>query len=285
MSGANPPKRRALGRGLDALLPKGLRQKALLEIEVDQIRPNPLQPRIRFEARKLEELAASVKENGMLQPLVVRKVGEGFEIIAGERRWRAALKADLARVPAIVQDVSEQELLQLALVENLQRDDLGAIEEARAYQLLRDHFHLTQEEIARRVGRSRAAVANTLRLLQLPDLIQGMVTNGELSMGHARALLPLPRGRQVKLARQIVAEGWSVRQAEEAAQEPAASDTSPPRRRMRQLDPNLRAAQQRLEQRWRTRVLIRPRQSGGGRIVLECASDEELQRLFDDLLA
>ena len=197
-----PMKRQALGRGLDALLPKApipskvASESALMELDVDQVRPNALQPRLGFEPDKLEELAASIKENGVIQPIVVRRKKGGYEIIAGERRWRATQKAELAKIPAIVQDVSDEKMLEMALVENLQRDELSPIEEAHAYQLLIEQFGLTQERVARRVGRSRTAVTNTLRLLQLPSSIQKEVIRGELSMGHARSLIPLSKKEQ-----------------------------------------------------------------------------------------
>ncbi len=164
-------KRQALGKGLDALLPKSKPvPSALIALELDQIRRNPYQPRIHFESDKLQELAASIRENGVLQPVIVRQVDDGYELVAGERRWRAAQLAGLARIPAIVQEVSDEKLLERALVENIQRDDLNAIEEATAYQLLIEQFKLTQEELAQRVGKSRTAITNTLRLLRLPPL-------------------------------------------------------------------------------------------------------------------
>ena len=163
-------KRQALGKGLDVLLPPTpLSPTALIELDLDRIQPNPLQPRLRFEPGKLEELAASIKENGVLQPIVVRKSGGGYEIVVGERRWRAAQNIGLERIPAIVQHVSDEKMLELALVENIQRDELSPIEEGQAYQLLAEQFALTHDEIARRVGRSRAAVTNSLRLLRLPS--------------------------------------------------------------------------------------------------------------------
>ena len=274
--------RQALGKGLDALLPRGRSVGAsLLEVDVELIRPNALQPRALFDPEQLEELADSIRINGLLQPIVLRQKGAAtYEIIAGERRWRAAQKAGLQKVPALIHNVSDQKMLELALVENIQRADLSAIEEAHAYQLLLDQFDLTQEQVAERVGRSRAAVANTLRLLRLPSSLQKEVISGNLSMGHARALIPLPPKAQQQLARLILQQGLSVRQTEHRARtllEPAGP------RVVSRPDPNLRAAAERLEVRWKTRVEIRQRGSRG-QILLHFASQEELDRIFDGLL-
>lgn len=271
-------KRNALGKGLDALLPKASKGSALVELELQDIQPNPLQPRIRFEPEKLEQLAASLSESGVLQPIVVRRNPQGFEIVAGERRWRAAQKAGLQRIPAIIQDVSDEKMVELALVENIQRDELSPIEEGHAYRLMTEQFGLTQEEVARRVGRSRTAVTNTLRLLRLPKEIQGLVIEGSLSMGHARALLPLGRKDQLALARQIRRHDLSVRAVEKRAQ----SLLKPSPSAGAGKDPNVRAAEQRLEEVWKTRVEI-SRRGPGGRLIFHFHSEEELQRLFEEL--
>jgi ParB family chromosome partitioning protein len=273
-------KRQALGKGLDVLLPQSpARATALVELDLDQISPNPLQPRLHFEPGKLEELAASIKENGVLQPIVVRGSGGGYEIVVGERRWRAAQQVGLERIPAIVQHVSDEKMLELALVENIQRDELSPIEEGQAYQLLADQFALTHEEIAQRVGRSRTAVTNSLRLLRLPSFIQEKVMNEEMSMGHARALIPLSGKDQLHLAEQIVARGLSVRETEKRAKlylDPPKPRTPAPK------DPNIRAAEQKLEERWKTRVEIR-RRGRQGQIVLHFHSPDDLERLYQDL--
>jgi len=274
-------KRQALGKGLDALLPKSKPvPSALIELALDQIRRNPYQPRVHFESDKLQELAASIRENGVLQPVIVRRVDDGYELIAGERRWRAAQLAGLARIPAIVQEVSDEKLLERALVENIQRDDLNAIEEATAYQLLIDQFKLTQEEVAQRVGKSRTAVTNTLRLLRLPPPVQQGLLAGEVSMGHARALLPLPKTQQLALSRDIVKRGLSVRQVEQMVQRllnpPAAPKPAGP-------DSNTRSAAHKLEQRWKTRVDIM-RNGAAGRIVFHFSSEDELDRLYGELM-
>ena len=272
-------KRQALGKGLDVLLPPTpVSSTALIELDLDRIQPNPLQPRLRFEPGKLEKLAASIKENGVLQPIVVRKSGGGYEIVVGERRWRAAQKIGLDRIPAIVQHVSDEKMLELALVENIQRDELSPIEEGQAYQLLAEQLALTHDEIASRVGRSRTAVTNSLRLLRLPSSIQEAVMNDELSMGHARALIPLPTKEQLLLAQQIVTRGLSVRQAERRAQR----YLSPPQSRTPIKDVNIRAAEQKLEERWKTRVEIRCR-GQRGQVVLHFHSPDDLERLYQGL--
>ena len=272
-------KRQALGKGLDVLLPQSpVPAAALTELDLDQIQPNPLQPRMRFEPGKLQELAASIKENGVLQPIVVRASGGGYEIVVGERRWRAAQQAGLERIPAIVQHVSDEKMLELALVENIQRDELSPIEESQAYQLLAEQFALTHEEIAKRVGRSRTAITNSLRLLRLPRLIQEKVMNEEISMGHARALIPLFRKDQLHLAEQIVARGLSVRETERRAR----LCLDPPKPRTTTIDPNIQAAEQKLEERWKTRVEIK-RRGKRGKIILHFQSPDDLERLYQDL--
>lgn len=273
-------KRKALGRGLDALLPQSGMTSFSAQLDVDRIQPNHLQPRLRFPSDRLDELAASVKEKGVLQPIVVRPTENGYEIVAGERRWRACQQAAIPQIPAIIQDVSDRELLELALVENIQRDDLSPIEEARAYQLMSEQFGLTQEEIAQRVGRSRSAVANTLRLLQLPKQIQASVVNGDLTMGHARALLPLTPVQQLQLAGLIIRTGLSVRAAERRVRRLLRSQTETQKRLK---DPNLRAAEERLERHWRTRVEIRQR-GRAGQIVLHFSGPDERDRLYEALI-
>lgn len=273
-------KRQALGKGLDALLPKAKAGPSLVEIELDQIHPNAYQPRVQFDSATLDELAASIREHGVLQPIVVRRAGKGYELVAGERRWRAAQKAGLARIPALIQQVSDEKMLERALVENIQRADLNAIEEANAYQLLVDGFHLTQEEVATRVGKSRTAVTNTLRLLKLPTAVQQAVLNAEISMGHARALLSLPKQAQLAVLKDIIKKGLSVRQVEQLANR-LLSPPDPPRPRT--VDPNTAAAAHRLEQQWKTRVDIL-RSGEAGRIVFHFYSEEELERLYSGLL-
>ena len=271
--------RQALGRGLDALLPRSASVSPLVELDLEQIHPNPFQPRLRLDSATLDELADSIAQNGLLQPIIVRSRAEGYEIIAGERRWRAAQKAGLQRIPSIVQDISNQKMVEMALVENIQRADLTAIEEAQAYSVLIEEFGLTQEEVARQVGKSRTAVTNTLRLLQLPRSLQQALLAGEISMGHARALLPLPHAQQLELAGQVASKGLSVREVEHRVQKSVAA----PRATGSHKDPHLEAAEQRLEQRWKTKVEIRRRRSRG-QIVFHFHSEDELDRLYSELV-
>jgi ParB family chromosome partitioning protein len=220
-------RRGGLGKGLGALIPTGPGAEAeggLREIDTASIRPNPYQPRERFDEELLNELTESIREVGILQPVLVRPVGGEFELIAGERRWRAARRLGIGRMPALVRESDDVATLEQALVENVHRADLNALEEAAAYQQLIEDFSLTHEAVATRVGRSRTAVTNTLRLLQLPPSVQRQVRDGALSMGHARALLGTPdRGLQERLATQAVKEGWSVRAIEQAVRAPAPS--------------------------------------------------------------
>lgn len=212
-------RRSGLGKGLSALIPSDVGQQrvsALLEVAIGSIRPNPLQPREHFDEETMSSLAASIKELGVLQPVLVRPVGDEYELVAGERRWRAARRAGLQTIPVIVEDVDELQSLEHALVENLHRQDLNAIEEASAYQQLIEEFEYTHEEVAVRVGKSRAAVSNMLRLLQLPSSVQRLVAEGQISAGHARALLGTPdRGFQERLAKEAVERGLTVRAVEE----------------------------------------------------------------------
>lgn len=222
-------RRGGLGKGLGALIPTGTGESSggLREVEVSAIRPNQYQPRERFDEELLQALTESIREVGILQPILVRPVGDEFELIAGERRWRAARRLGLARIPALVRESSDAAALEEALVENVHRSDLNVLEEAAAYQQLIEDFSLTHDEVATRVGKSRASISNTLRLLQLPPTVQKLVRDGGLSMGHARALLGTPdRALQERLAQSIVSEGWSVRAVEEAVKGPVATSKS-----------------------------------------------------------
>ncbi len=277
-------KRNVLGKRLDVLLPEAVLETGLLQIDIDLIKPNSLQPRMHVAPESLQQLANSISENGVLQPVIVRsrKGGHQFELVAGERRWRAAQRAGLMSVPAIIQDFSDEKMLELALVENIQRDDLTAIEEAHAYQVLVEKFHLSQDEVARRVGKSRSAVANILRLLNLSQDVQQMLLEGSLSMGHARALLPLPEKAQRRLARKVIGRDQSVRQTERAVKHflnPKPNKVDP------STDPNLLAAQQRLEERFHTKVEIQMNGGAAGRLILHFHNSEELERLYEALIA
>ncbi len=285
--------RRGLGRGLDALLPAGADEQPppgrAQEIDIDLIAPNPEQPRTNFPPEQLRELAESIREHGVLQPLVVSLDEEGgYRLIAGERRLQAARLADLPSVPVVVREVDGSELLELALVENIQRADLNPIEEALAYRRLLTEYGLTQEEVAKRVGRSRAAVANATRLLQLESDIRRSLVAGEIREGHARALLSLPEGPvRLEVWRETVRRGLSVRETEAAvrralsprASRATAPEPSPARAApLRDLETNLRRA-------LGTRVTIASHRSGGARIVVDTYSDEELESVATKLLS
>ena len=208
--------RKALGKGLRALIPVvEEKREGILEIPVEEIKPNRYQPRKMFTDAKLDELVSSIKEKGIIQPIIVQKTGSGYELIAGERRWRAAQKAGMEKIPVIVKEVTGEGSLELALIENIQRENLNPMEEARAYQRLADEFHLIQEEIAKKVGKDRSSVANYLRLLKLPQEIQDSIANEELTMGHARALLSLDSAKeQIFLKERIIKRNMSVREIE-----------------------------------------------------------------------
>jgi len=266
--------KRGLGRGLGALLSSTPAQgETLLEVPIDAVAPNPNQPRKSFDSSGLSELTASIRNSGVIQPVVVRRRGHGYQLIAGERRWRAAKLAGLDRIPAVLREATDGESLELALIENLLREDLNPMDEAEAYQKLLAEFEWTQEELAQRVGRDRSSIANCLRLLKLPDPIQSDLRAGRLTMGHARALLSLTsRADQLKLREEILAHSWSVRATEEGVQKRAASRA--PRRRSAEL-----AA---LEDALRLRLMTKVRIVGNdrrGRIEVAYASTDELDRL------
>lgn len=297
--------RRALGQGLSALIreqkptattppievgsgaaagvaPAPAREPGLCEIEVDLIDPNPFQPRTRFDETRIEELAASLRAAGVLQPLLLRPVGLRYQVVAGERRWRAAQRAGMAKVPAIIRHVHDQEALELTLIENLQREDLNPLEEAQAYERLTHEFGLTQEEVADRTGKDRATVANTIRLLKLPKPVQDLVSDGKITAGHARALLAIGDARkQFLLARRIAAQGLSVRQVERLTQ------SKPSAKRKAEAtpqDPNVRAAIANLESFLHTRVHITHVVGGVGLLKIEYYTDEQLMLLYDRIL-
>lgn len=269
----------ALGRGLDALLnAPGPEPRRVLEVEVHRIQPNPRQPRARFDEKTLADLALSIRSNGVLQPILVRPSDGKYEIIAGERRWRAAQKAGLQRVPVLIREAADAQILELALVENIQREDLNPVDEARAYQMLVEDLDLSQEEVARRVGKERATVANTLRLLHLPQLALRALEAGEITTGHAKAILSHKRREdQEDLLAAILKRGLSVREAE-AYRRPAGN--SP--RKARATDPDTDAAAERLALELGLPVEIR-RKGHGGEVAVRFRSEEELQRVFERL--
>jgi ParB family chromosome partitioning protein len=269
--------RHGLGRGLGALLSPSTDKASAVELPIDSISPNPHQPRKDFDDKALHDLATSLGQSGLLQPIVVRRLGDGYQIIVGERRWRAAKMAGLERMPAIVRDVTDAESLELALVENLLREDLNPMEEAEAYQRLLAEFGWTQEELAQRVGKDRSSIANCLRLLKLPEVIQSDLRSGRLTMGHARALLPLPTAEeQLELREEILAHSWSVRATEADVQRKRPKQARRPGRR----SPELAA----LEDALRSAVAARVRIIGNeraGRIEIAYSSREELDRLAE----
>jgi ParB family chromosome partitioning protein len=283
--------RRALGRGLSALLSDKpvTASEEFTEIDIDLIEPNHLQPRTRFDEAQLEELAQSIKLNGVVQPILARKIeGERYQIVAGERRWRAAQRAGIKRIPAVVREIPDEKMLELALIENIQRQELNAIEEAYAYKRLIETLELTQEAVAQRVGRDRTFITNYLRLLRLPEDIQRLVEDNKISMGHARALLGVDNAEiQRKIANNTVSQGLSVREVEKAVKrviegtraEEAVQQTS------RQNDANIRTAEDRLRRRLGTQVRVTPNTKGkGGKIELHYYNDDDLNRLYDLLI-
>lgn len=282
--------RKALGRGLSALL--GDRElpdkEELIEIDIDLIDPNSQQPRMRFGQKELEELAQSVKENGIVQPVVVRKNGDRYQLVAGERRWRAAQIAGLSKIPAIVKDVSEEKLLELALVENIQRQELNPIEEAKAYKRLIEKFGLTQETIAKRVGKDRTVIATHLRLLKLPEGIQTLIEEGKITVGHAKMLLTV-EGEDLRweIARKIVDQKLSVREVEKLVKRinERALKASENEEEAVRKDANIAAAETKLKRHLGTNVRIIPNRKGeGGRIEIEYYSLSELNAIYRRLL-
>lgn len=286
-------KRKALGRGLSALIPDvpgpepatgGAATDAggAAEVPTLSLEPNPFQPRLTMDPARLAELTASIQESGIVQPILVRRHGERFQIIAGERRWRAAQAAGLATVPVTVREVADAQLLELAIVENVQRQELTPLEEAQAFQRLQDEFQLTQEEIARKVGRERSTIANTLRLLRLPRELRDIVSEGRLDAGHARALLALDRQEdQLELGREAARKGLSVREVERrvaAMRSPQTSEKAGKRK-----DANTRAAEERLRAALGSRVEI-ARRGRGGQIRVLFESEAELSRIYEILV-
>jgi ParB family chromosome partitioning protein len=281
--------RQSLGRGLSALLGEDKSTPATTEAEIgiDLIEPNPQQPRTRFADSDLEELAQSIRANGVVQPIVVRQKGARYEIVAGERRWRASQKAGLRRIPAVVKDVSDDKLLELALVENIQRQELNPIEEAKAYRKLIDNIGLTQDLVAERVGKSRTIVTTAMRLLKLPDEIQRNLEDGKLSAGHGRALLMTDDPKiQFALAKTAIDKGWSVRETEEAVKRGVVPSLKSANKRVtRIVDPNVKVAETKLMRRLNTNVKILPDKKGtGGKIEIEYYSTDDLDRIYDVIL-
>jgi ParB family chromosome partitioning protein len=275
-------KRPALGRGLSALIPDAplapQSAERALDVDIDRLRPNRYQPRTTMDDAKIEELARSIRSNGVIQPIVVRKADDGYEIIAGERRWRASQRAGLLKVPVVVREFPEEKLLAVALIENIQREDLNPIEEALAYRRLADEYHLTQDAIADAVGKDRSSVANYVRLLKLPQEVRGNIGSGALSMGHARAILGLPEeAAQLRLSREVVSKNLSVRETEALVKKAVRPSVE---KAAEDKDVHTRAAEERLRFSLGTRVRI-TRKRKGGTIEIDFTSEAELQRLFE----
>ncbi len=278
--------RQVLGRGLGALIQEAdsVDQSGVRNLPIASIKPNPFQPRRQFDDEKLAELAASIKEHGVIQPLIVRERGEGYELVAGERRWRAAQLAGLTEVPVVIKGLNDVQMMQIALVENLQREDLNPLEEAMAYSRLISEFSMTQEEIALTVGKSRPAVANTLRLLHLPEEIQESVSRGTISMGHARAILGLEdRGQQIAAWEKVINDQLSVRETEklvESLKEPRSSLPSEKKKPILQQDLELQDIEERLKRYYGTRIRISSGKTKG-KIEIEYYGEEDLERLLE----
>ena len=274
-----------MGAGAAAAAPAPAPSDVLAHIDIDLIDPSPFQPRTRFREEALEELSRSIRVSGIVQPLVVRRVGHRFQLIAGERRWRAAQRAALSRVPAIVRDVRDEMALEMTLVENLQREDLNPVEQARAFQRLTDEFHLTQEEAAERTGKDRTTIANSVRLLRLEEPILDLIEEGKLSAGHARALLGVEEPKErMELARKSARGGMTVRQLERyvarhARPKPApATATAAP-------DPNTRWALEELQRKFGTKVLLHEQRPGhAGQLIFEWYDANDLTRLYEQLM-
>ncbi len=281
--------RKALGRGLDALFTQETSVESdLMELDIDRLDPTGEQPRSIFKENKLEELAQSIRHNGIIQPLVVRRKGDRFEIIAGERRWRAAQKAGLHKIPCVVKDISSENILEISLIENIQREELNPIEEANAFKRLLEIRDLTQEEVARRVGKDRSSITNALRLLKLPIELQRLVEEEKLSMGHARALLSIDSAEhQNSLARQITSKALSVRETEQLVKR---FHNTPSRTGENKLQTtegaeraNILAAEAKLSKKLGAPVKIRLAKSGGV-IEIKFSSNHDLARVFDAIV-
>ena len=302
MSTATDKQRKALGRGLSALLParggssSGSPAAAVApskepaaspsRLPIASIHPNPMQPRTIFQQDRLEELAASIRANGIIQPLIVRKHGDTYQIVAGERRWRAAQLAGVMEVPVVIQEVADPQMLELALIENIQREDLNPIETAHAYERLNRELGLSHEEIGRQTGKDRTSIVNTIRLLKLPQEVQGLLSAQKLNMGHARAVLGLPTAElQIQVAEKAAAQGMSVRQVEALVQHLTSErHEAGSSKRETKTDPNVKAAAEALERALGTRVRIVELSRDRGRIEIEYYSQAELERLYEHIL-
>ena len=283
--------RKVLGRGISALLNNEngkVNNEELLNIDIDLIEPNSEQPRTRFTEENLNDLAQSIKNNGLIQPIIVRRKNSKFEIIAGERRWRASQKLGLQKIPAIIKDIKDEKLLELALIENIQRQELNAVEEARAYKNLIETIGLTQEMIAERVGKNRTVITTFLRLLKLPEDIQKLLEEGKISAGHARALLMTDdKNAQRRLAGKIVELSLSVRETEKAVKRLGKEKLQPVQKKefIQKKDANIRAAETKLRRFFGSQVQILPDGNGtGGKIEIEYYSESDLDRIYQSVI-
>lgn len=283
--------KKPLGRGLSALLGDNLAETVSTanapELDIDLISPNPDQPRTRFAEKALDELAQSISANGIVQPIVVRQRDGKYEIVAGERRWRAAQRAGLRKIPAVVKEVSDDKLLELALIENIQRQELNPIEEAQAYRRLIDSLGLTQEMVSERVGKERSLIATSLRLLKLPDDIRRLIEEGKLSAGHGRALLMSDDpDAQRRVSRAIIDKGMSVREAERAVKRAGKAPQTTETKEVKSIkDPNVVAAETKLRRRLATNVNIVPNHNGkGGKVEIEYYNDDDLNRIYQAII-
>ncbi len=277
--------KRGLGRGLEALIPVlDKHEENVQEIDIKKIVANDKQPRKDFDESKLDELAASMKQHGVLQPVILRKKGSVYELVAGERRWRAAAKAGIERIPAIVKELSDAEVMEIALIENLQREDLNPMEEAMAYKSLMNDFGLTQEELSKRVGKSRSQIANTVRLLNLDKEIQDLVTEDKLTAGHARALLSIQdKSMRIKLAKRICEEDLSVRQTEQIVKKISKEKSKMANEKPKEINPVIIDITEKLQRALGTRVKIKGNEKRG-KIEIEFYSGDELERILEAIV-
>ena len=279
--------KKALGKGLNALISEvtEINKNDIREIEIEKITPNHDQPRKYFDEDKIKELAKSIKENGIIQPIVIRNKGDKYEIVVGERRYRGAIEAGLKKIPAIIKDYSDSKLLEIALIENIQRKDLNPLEEALAYKTIIKRETITQDELAKRVGKSRSYIANMIRLLELPDEIKEYVSRGTITVGHAKAIMAINnKDKQIELARKIVKDGLSVRETEEISKEESVPrGTKDVEKDFSEENPYIKQLEEKLIGTLGTRVRIKYKNKRGS-IIIDFFSDEELDRLIESLL-
>nr|WP_305121035.1 ParB/RepB/Spo0J family partition protein [Saccharibacillus sp. JS10] len=273
-----------MGKGLDALIPSLSVSESdqIVEVPLNRLRANPYQPRHTFDEEALRELAESIRQHGVIQPIIVRSVLKGYEIIAGERRTRASALAGRTEIPAVVREFTDQQVMEIALIENVQRENLNAMEIAVAYQSLMDEFKMTQEDLSVKVGKSRSHIANFLRLLTLPEEVKDCVSRGTLSMGHAKAIVGLKQpALQIQLAEQAIAQKWSVRELEEAVQEAGSKSKSKTKNKLKRRDPYIANVEDSLREHFKTTVKIKPGSQEKGKIELSYYNQQDLQRLLD----